>query len=504
MTDIVLSTINARYAHTSLALRYLQANLGPLQSRTLLCEFVLQDRPVDIVERILAASPRIAAFGVYIWNATQTLGVVKLLKRLRPNLVVILGGPEISHEPEEQELAQLADYVIAGEGDVAFRTLCERLLAGRRQLTKFIAAPPPNIDQLCSPYPLYSAADIANRVAYVEASRGCPFRCEFCLSSLDQRVRMFPLSRLLADLELLIERGVTQFKFIDRTFNLKVEAAVSILEFFLSRPEQLFLHFEMIPDRFPDELRELIARFPPGGVQLEVGIQTFDAATARRIGRRQNYQRLEDNLRFLATQTGVHIHTDLIVGLPGETLEQFAVGFDRLVGLRPQEIQVGILKRLRGTPIVRHTEDYQMVYSPLPPYEILENQDLSFDTLTRLKRFARAWDLVANSGNFVRSTQLIWSDKSPFWSFLAFTDWLHNRVGAFVGIALPRLASLLFDFLTEHGIPSQQAGTSLALDYAKPGRRLPVFLREFDTRSPEVGASTVRRAVPARQARHLT
>src|SRR5207249_1241801 len=163
----------------------------------------------------------------------------------------------------------------------------------------------------------------------------------------------------------------------------------------------LFLHFEMIPDRLPEALRGTIAKFPPGTLQFEVGIQTFNEEVAARISRRQENARLADNLRFLREHTGVHVHADLIVGLPGEDVESFAAGFDRLVALRPQEIQVGMLKRLRGTPIVRHDLEFAMAYSPHAPYEILQTRDIDFAMMQRMRRFSRYWDLVANSGNFL-------------------------------------------------------------------------------------------------------
>ena len=175
-----------------------------------------------------------------------------------------------------------------------------------------------------------------------------------------------------------------RFKFVDRTFNLNIAAEPAILEFFLegSGPG-LFAHFEMIPDRLPEALREVIAKFPAGALQFEVGIQTFDEVVSRNISRRQDYGRLADNMRFLREETGVHVHADLIAGLPGETLECFAAGFDRLVGMGPQEIQVGILKRLRGTPIMRHDQAWEMVYSAHPPYELLRNKLLDFASMQR-------------------------------------------------------------------------------------------------------------------------
>ena len=411
MSDIVLATLNAKYIHASFGLRYLMANLGELRDRACMAEFVINQQPLEIVEAILAHEPRIVGFGVYIWNVEQTTEVVALLKRIRPELIVILGGPEVSYETEGQEIVALADHVITGEADVKFAEVCRGILSGDSSPEKVIAAELPALNHLASPYDLYTDEDLKNRVIYVEASRGCPFTCEFCLSSLDIPVRAFATDVFLASMQRLLDRGVKQFKFVDRTFNLHLPTSMGILQFFLDRwRDGLFLHFEMVPDRLPEQLRGLIKKFPPGAVQFEVGIQTFDDATSKNISRRQNLDRLEDNFRFLREETGVHIHADLIVGLPGEGIESFGRGFDRLVRLNPQEIQVGILKRLRGTPIVRHDDEYRMIYAPHPPYEILSTRDIPFADMQRMRRFARYWDIVANSGNFTGTLKLLWRD----------------------------------------------------------------------------------------------
>ncbi|MBI3415201.1 MAG: radical SAM protein, partial [Verrucomicrobia bacterium] len=309
MPEIVLTTLNAKYIHAAFGLRYLMANLGPLQTRATLAEFDINQQPLAIVEALLALEPRIIGLGVYIWNATPTTEVVALLKRIRPDLIIILGGPEVSYETGEQPIVQLADYVITGEGDLKFAEVCRDLLAGNPPMQKIIAADLPVLDQLALPYSLYDDRDVAHRIIYVEASRGCPFTCEFCLSSLDIPVRQFPLAELLRELQRLLDRGVTQFKFVDRTFNLNLNVSRAILNFFRERLRPgLFLHFEMIPDRLPESLRELIAQFPPGTLQFEVGIQTFNETVSQLINRRQDYERLADNFRFLRERTGVHIH----------------------------------------------------------------------------------------------------------------------------------------------------------------------------------------------------
>jgi len=290
-----------------------------------------------------------------------------------------------------------------------------------------------------------------------------------------------------------------------------VNTSQAILEFFLERYQPgHFFHFEMIPDRLPETLRAIIAKFPPGALQFEVGIQTFNEDAGARIKRRQDYRKLTDNLHFLREQTGVHVHADLIVGLPGETGESFAAGFDRLIALRPQEIQVGILKRLRGTPIVRHDEEWQVVYNAHPPYEILQNKLIDFATMQRLRRFARYWDLVGNSGNFIETTPLLWSsetsagESSPFHSFLQWTEWLYRRIGRTDGIALVRLMELLFQFLTgERKLAPARVAGRLWADYQRGGRRdKPGFLKDF-LPAEETPIARGPSRLPKRQSRHL-
>jgi radical SAM superfamily enzyme YgiQ (UPF0313 family) len=525
MPDIVLATLNAKFIHTAFGLRYLFANLGDLQGCAAIAEFDINQRPLDIAESLLARAPRILGLGVYTWNASETAEVVALIKRIRPDLKIILGGPEVSFETDEQEIIRLADHVITGEGDLKFAEVCRRLLdqesmpsplhvrdhdsppaTASAPLPKIIPAEPPDFSGLRLPYDGYTDADIAHRIVYVEASRGCPFSCEFCLSSLEVPVRAVPLEPFLAAMQKLLDRGLRQFKFVDRTFNLNVATSRAILEFFLARHRPgNFYHFEMIPDRLPAELREVITRFPPGALQFEVGVQTFNPEVGQNISRRQDYERLADNFNFLRQQTRVHLHADLIVGLPGETVESFAAGFDRLVALGPQEIQVGILKRLRGTPIVRHDTEWQMIYSPQPPNEILQNRLIDFATMQRLRRFAKYWDLIGNSGNFVATTPLFWRGASPFPAFLRLSDWLYARLGRTDTIALARLAELLFQFLTQEvNLPAAEAAAAMAGDWQRAGRRdVPEFLREFlpSENSRVIPAAKI--ALPKRQARHI-
>jgi radical SAM superfamily enzyme YgiQ (UPF0313 family) len=517
MPEIILTTLNAKYIHSAFGLRYLMANLGRLRSSAAILEFDINQRPLEIAHAIVSQHPAIIGFGVYIWNVAQTTQVIATIKRVAPNVVIVIGGPEVSYETDQQPIVDLSDHVITGEADLEFARVCELLLSGRQPAQKIVPATLPVFSELTLPYDLYNHQDVAHRLIYVEASRGCPFSCEFCLSSLDIPVRQVPLKELLECLQNLLDRGVRQFKFVDRTFNLNLTTSQTLLEFFLERHRPgHFYHFEMIPDRLPAALREIIARFPSGSLQFEVGIQTFNQQVANRISRRQDYAKLEDNFSFLTNHTGVHIHADLIIGLPGEDVSSFAAGFDRLVALGPQEIQVGILKRLRGTPIGRHDAEWQMVYDPHPPYEILQNGSIDFSTMHRLRRFARYWDLIGNSGNFVQTLPLIWNlrqgqnpypvESSPFYSFLRLTEWLYATLSRTDSIALARLMQLLFRFLTEQvGHSPEKIALSLWADYARGDRAdKPSFLKPFlPDHGPQVtpfpsGAPKL----PKRQARH--
>lgn len=496
MSDIILTTINARFIHTAFGLRYLHANLGSLQDNAEIVEFENSQWAKEIAEKLLLRNPRIIGFGVYIWNRERTEEVVSILKKIKPDIIIVLGGPEVSYEYAGERLTELSDFIILGEGEAAFRDLCVGVMQGEIPGEKIVRAPLPDVSELKLPYDLYTDGDIANRVIYVEVSRGCPFTCEFCLSSISTPVRQFDCDSVLQELDALYARGARSFKFVDRTFNLNIRTSSKILTFFIERlTPDLFVHFEMVPDRFPEALRTLVQQFPPGVLQLEIGVQSLDPEVGVRISRRQDLEKLKDNLHFLRTETNAHLHVDLIVGLPGEDLESFGRGFDKLVSLNPQEIQVGILKRLRGTPIVRHVDDFGLVFNDAPPYEVLETRHVSFVDIQRMERFARFWDLIGNSGNFVEARGFLWKGKtSPFAEFLGLSDWLYRRTGQRSSIQLKRLVLLLFEyFVDEKKSDRAEVGALLARDYSRTGRAdLPRELKVFavDPSAGRVGAKT--------------
>jgi radical SAM superfamily enzyme YgiQ (UPF0313 family) len=477
---IILTTLNSRYTHTSIALRYLYANLKELKNSSQILEFSINDALQSVAEKLLDTNPDIVGIGTYIWNVSQVHELIHILKKISPNVKIVLGGPEVTHEPFRVNLDD-ADYIIQGEGDIAFYELCRNILDKKQIPSRIIKMNMPSLQAIQLPYDYYTDDDIKNRYIYVEASRGCPFECEFCLSSMDEKVRAFNLDILLQEFEKLWQRGARNFKFIDRTFNLNMKTANRILDFFLQKEPPYFAHFEVIPDSFPDSIKEKIKLFTHGALQLEIGIQTLNPEIANNISRPLKLDKIQQNIIFLENETHAHMHLDLIVGLPGESLESFGKNLDKLVSISSCEIQIGILKKLSGTFINRHDEELGMVYSNIPPYDILKNNQLSFKDIQIMKRFSRFWDLTYNSSNFTSSVSLIWGNKSVFNNFYAFCLWMYEQTNSTYKISLQRLGELLFKYLTNvKDLDEIFVAKYMLEDMMRlKGRAIPHYLKKF-------------------------
>ena len=479
---IILTTLNSRYTHSSIGLRYIYANMNSLQDQTKILEFSINDALQSIAEKLLIDSPTIIGIGVYIWNAREVSELIHILKKVSPNTTIILGGPEVTHEPFRVNFDD-ADYIIQGEGDLAFYELCKKLTSSDSYAPKqkIIKMQMPSLKELSLPYKYYSDDDIKNRYLYVEISRGCPFECEFCLSSMDEKVRTFDIDEVLQEFEILWMKGARNFKFVDRTFNINIKTANKILDFFLAKEPPYFAHFEVIPDHFPSSLKEKIKLFTHGALQLEIGIQTLNPEIANNISRQLKLDKIKENIRFLENETEAHIHLDLIVGLPGESLERFGKNLDELVSLSSCEIQIGILKKLSGTFINRHDITHGMVYSDMPPYDILKNNQLSFNDIQIMKRFARFWDLTYNSSNFKKSIVLLWQDESVFENFYDFSAWIYLQTDSTYKISLTRLGELLFTYLVDiKSLHVEVVAPIMIEDMMKlKGRAIPPYLKKY-------------------------
>lgn len=503
MPKIILTTINARYAHSSFGLRYLYANLNEYREITSIYEFVKTDSVSEIADKLLLNDPQIIGIGVYIWNAAEISKLVKLIKKVSPKTIVVLGGPEVSHSPFRVDFDS-ADHIIQGESDLEFYNLVKSILDGSEQREQIIKAEIPNLSEIKLPYEYYTDDDIKNRVIYVEASRGCPFTCEFCLSSIDKSVRNFDTKILLEEFDKLWERGVRQFKFVDRTFNLNIKITNQILDYFLAKEPEYFLHFEVIPDHFPDSVKEKLKLFSPASLQLEIGIQTLNLEVADRIQRKLNFEKIKENITFLTEQTKNHLHLDLIIGLPGETIESFGENLNKLISLTNSEIQLGLLKKLSGTSIDRHDIEFGMVYSDEPPYEILQNDLIPFTQMQKMKRFSRYWDLTYNNGNFKKSINLLWKDGEVYNNFYNFSEWLYSELKTTWQISLNKLTELLFRYLTEiHKLDKEDTVKLIAEDLlVVEGRPIPPFLNDYVSFVPKIKSSKHSKS-NKRQIKHL-
>ena len=469
---ILLLAVNARYSHTAHGIRSIAANMQELRAETELLEFDLHADPDHIAGQVLDRNPAILGCSVYIWNVALMESVLQRLRTASFGGIIICGGPEAAYLPDAHPLMVLTDYRVCGEAELLFPEMCRGILGGRPPQEKTITAEPPDPARLEPPWGEYSDADLAHRILYVEASRGCPFQCDYCLSSLDRGVRYFPAENVIGELDALLARGARRFKFLDRCFNIRDEHGLAVLRFFLERsPEGLSIHLELIPDRISAELLEILRAFPPGTLHIEAGIQTYDAAVAERIRRRCDVDAADANIRLLV-QAGAVVHADLIAGLPGETFEGFAAGFDRLARTGAQEIQVGMLKRLHGTPMERHSDAWGMVYRAEPPYDVQQTSCLSREAVCRLNRFADFWELIHNRGHFPQTMALIRaSGPSLFATFMALADALYLRFQRTHGIPMLDLMRGVLESLAAAGNSAPVVARALLDDFLCGGKR---------------------------------
>ena len=488
-SPIVLATANALFSHSSLGLRSILANLGELREKTLIIEHTIKDSPEEIVKKWLSYHPKIIGVGIYIWNLEVLNKAISLIKKTNPEITIIIGGPEVSYGVTE-DLFNQVDFIIELEGEDIFKDICSSILDGNYPTQKKFKAPLLNTKNLLMPYEHYTNSDIKNRKIYVEASRGCPFQCQFCLSALGTGIRKFDTDLFLEEIRKLYQRGARQFKFVDRTFNLDIKLSIKILTFFLEqfKDQDFFLHFEVVPDRLPQELKKYITQFQPGKIQFEVGIQTFDKEISERIGRRQDKLKAIKNLTYLRFETNAHLHVDLIIGLPGGTLDIFKNDLNQLISIGLQEVQIGMLKLLKGAPINQHIEPFQLIFQKTPPYEIQSTIDIDLKLMNQLRNFQRFWDKFYNSGNFNNTLNFLFTLSNPFDEFYQLSEYAFNRLNKTFSIPLDDLAEALHLFLTKEKKISYEQSRELILTdlLAREGQKVPIFLKDFKLGVPNV------------------
>ncbi len=464
---LVLVGLNAKYIHSNLALYYLE-DIARRQShswRVDRIETTINDVFAVTLRRLVDKKADLYAFSCYIWNIETVLKLSEGIKKSLPEAQILLGGPEVSYRADTLLCSDTyIDYIISGEGEKPFEQLLTvfgdigaypaiagftyRSQIGIRQNP---VAAPVNFESVPDIYSARWQSDIwHNRIIYYESSRGCPHRCAYCLSAVDQNLRNKPQEEVKRDIEGFIKAGVPQVKFIDRTFNADINRAKQIFSMILKCNGQTNFHFEMTPDNFDEELFEMIASAPKGTFQFEIGLQSIHPPTLKAICRRNDLKKIEVHIRRLTAMGHCHIHLDLIAGLPEETMASFIDGFNWTMALQPHMLQLGFLKVLSGTPLHRDKQTYQLVYNSFVPYEILSTATMSAEELNELRRVETVLERIYNSGLFANTlyflkTKNLLEDNYGFYRQLG--DWWADNAYDTRGIGKRELFLLFYTYL---------------------------------------------------------
>lgn len=521
---IALVAIDTKYIHTNMAVRYLQANC---RAESTVFEFTIKDSPERIRDVLAEYSPDVIGFSCYLWNILLVKKVLPLVKAAFHPFVV-LGGPEVSFEPEPFLADPAVDCVIPGEGETAFDALISALEGkipwesvpnllrkGPEGLIHHPSAFPRTPDELEDPYPRLAAEgrDLSHKIQYVELSRGCPFHCSYCLASLDNRIRFFSAERVKRDILLLMNAGARTFKFLDRTFNLKPEAAMDVFQFLMEshHPGTVF-QFEITGDILPQEIIQYInAHAPKGLFRFEIGIQSTNPEANRAVNRRQDDRQLFENIRLIREGGVVDLHLDLIAGLPLEDRASFENTFNQVFALRAKELQLGFLKLLRGTPLRRQADSLGYVYQEDPPYEIIKTAWLSEQDLKDIHLAEEALDLYWNKHCFPKAMDLLLeASPSPFRLFWDIGKFFVAAGYPFHQYSHPELFRRLAEFAErERSEKGDEIRDSLKWEYLSSFRLKPriwwkerpdritrnSILRNFRLAHPEMDAGEIDRAV---------
>lgn len=444
--NVVLSTLNSKFIHSSLALRYLKA-YGEAHGQAYdIVEYTINMPVLHILSDITEHDIDVLGFACYIWNIEMTLHVVDMVKAVRPDIKIVLGGPEVSFTADELlERCPNIDYIVQGEGEEAFHALVTALQLGNDGLDPVIpgvrgrrdgsilgsieAVEVRDLSTIPFPYTEADMDDLEHKIIYYESSRGCPFSCQYCLSGNKNTVRFFPQERTLEELQWFIEHGVKQVKFVDRTFNCAPHHHRPLMEFMRDSDTDMNFHLEMEPELMTDWETNILCETPPGRIQIEVGVQSTHKKTLDAINRYNDWPYIQKSIRPIIQAGRTHVHMDLIVGLPHEDFNRFGQSFNDLFSLQPHALQIGFLKLLKGSG-VRRMREYKYVADPLAPYEVLSTHVLPYDDVRFLKYFEDVFERFYNSERF-RTTfgyigqQLIHGETDAFTYFCDMTRaWL--------------------------------------------------------------------------------
>ena len=432
---VVLTTLNAKYIHVNLALRSIGRYCEEFNPE--ICEYTVNDNIDNIIASLHMKKADVIAFSCYIWNIEKVLYISQCLKKVNPFLKIILGGHEVSHDSKSIMAENpWIDYIIRGEGEKPMLSLLRNIsrnfnVANAGSLTyrcgKDIKETPLAENGSLNEYPFAydeSIREFRGKIIYYESSRGCPFNCSYCLSGDNRRVDFLSLERVKKELLFFIENGVPLVKFVDRTFNADKERAKEIWKFIIENSKNTCFHFELAGSLIDDETVELLKTAPKGIIQFEIGVQSTNEKTIRAIGRSIEFEKVRDNVKKLLQADNIHIHLDLIAGLPYEGYESFKKSFDEVIAIHPHVLQLGFLKLLKGSRLRAETEKYGYRYKEKAPYEVMKNNFISFEEIIKLKFIEELLERYYNSGDFTRSINfLLKREESAFGVFEKIYDY---------------------------------------------------------------------------------
>ncbi|MFC4798001.1 B12-binding domain-containing radical SAM protein [Neobacillus sp. GCM10023253] len=483
---VICSTLNAKYIHTNLAIRCLKAYAAP-EFDIILKEYTIKDPVMNIVSDLHQQKPDVIGFSCYIWNIEETLKVINMLKKIDPSLIIVLGGPEVSYDTREwMEKHPEIDFIVMGEGEQTFKQLLTELDTNKnienvhgvayRDIGTLASTPQRNkLDLKELPSPFRFPEDIpqlGKRVTYIETSRGCPFSCQFCLSSIEVGVRYFDRERIKEDIRYLMANGAKTIKFVDRTFNISRSYAMEMFRFLIDEhlPGTVF-QFEITADIMRPEVIEFLNQEAPKGLfRFEIGVQSTNDYTNELVRRKQNFEKLKRTVTMVKDGGKIDQHLDLIAGLPEEDYASFRKTFNDVFEMRPEELQLGFLKMLRGTGVRIRASEHDYVYMDHSPYEILSNNVLSFDDIVKIKQVEDVLEKYWNDHRMDHTVEYLVTHvfPSPFDFFQDFGSYWDEQGWSRIGHQLEDLFRRLHSFLVKKAVPNLDVISGLMkYDYLK-------------------------------------
>ncbi|QSX08126.1 B12-binding domain-containing radical SAM protein [Alkalibacter rhizosphaerae] len=493
MMKVVLASLNTKYVHTNVAIRSLKTNCHIDGISVQLREFTINDREEHILGRLVEEKAQVYAFSIYIWNLEPTRRIMGNLKKIRPDAWIVVGGPEVSYLTESEAWELGADLVISGEGEKIFPRVMEAISKGEsleefagvsynkgnKSIRVLTSMEPVVLDELSFPYTKQELNQLKDNILYYESSRGCPYSCAYCMSSVEKGLRNKSMTKVKEELTTFLEAGVKLVKLVDRTFNCNKERAKEILTFLLDQEGETCFHFEVAADLLDEELLELLGRTPVGRFQLEAGVQSVHPETLKRIARVSNIPQVKENMNRILQKENVHVHMDLIAGLPGEGLEQIARSFNEIMDVGPHMLQLGFLKILKGSPMENMVESFGYKFQGHPPYQVLKNNSISYEELWLLHLVEHVLEKYYNSGNFPTTLEMVRNseEQTPFDFYCGLAaHW--DKKGFFDRkISKDALYQILFDYLCQNGFHRPMVEQTLKMDYLlQASWPLPPFL----------------------------